>query len=209
MDTVQYGRTDLDSHANMFVAGRAVHVLAESGRTINVNAFTPDLPQIELPIVDCAFIYDSPTSGERILCVAQDAIYAPNMDHNLVPPFMLREAGVEVSTTPKCQTKEPDESTHSLYWPKQEIRIPLSLHGIFSYFSTRKPTILELEDESLQVIKLTPDGVWEPNTDVHATNEDNLVDWEGKVIDRSMRPKKILLEDIQTISYCINHCQPS
>ena len=43
---------------------------------------------------------------------------------------------------------------------------------------------------------LTPEGVWDPNSDVYATNEANMMDFEG-----NMRPEKeriqILLSDVQ------------
>jgi predicted DNA binding CopG/RHH family protein len=51
-------RTDLDSHANMFVAGKHAFILADSGRTATVRAFSPDMEAIETPIVNCAFLYE-------------------------------------------------------------------------------------------------------------------------------------------------------
>jgi hypothetical protein len=42
-------RTDLDSHANMFVAGKHAYVLTESGQTATVRAFSPDIAASEIP----------------------------------------------------------------------------------------------------------------------------------------------------------------
>jgi hypothetical protein len=60
-------RTELDSHANMFVAGKHAYVLAQSGKTATVHAFSPDIPPTEIPIVDCAFLYECPFSVRKIV----------------------------------------------------------------------------------------------------------------------------------------------
>ena len=121
------GRTDLDSHANMFVAGKDVHVLAKTGRTASVQAYDPSMQPVQLDIIDCAVLYESSLTGRKVLMIVEGAIYSPTMDHNLVPPFMLREAGVVVDTTPKCQANSPNDNHHSLYWPGVDLRIPLQL----------------------------------------------------------------------------------
>jgi hypothetical protein len=36
-------------------------------------------------------------------------LYVPSLDHNLLPPFMMREAGVIVKDTPKIELDEPSE----------------------------------------------------------------------------------------------------
>ena len=108
-------RTDLDSHANMPVVGGDVHILADTGKTAMVNAFSPELEPLNLKIVDCVVAYNKPHTGETVLLTIYGALYAPAMEHNLVPPFMMREAGIIVDTMPKCQADEPTEQTHSLY----------------------------------------------------------------------------------------------
>ena len=127
-------RTDLDSHANMFVGGRGVTILGRTGKTANVQAFSPELPPIEIPIVDLAIAYDCPYTDKKFTLVARNALYVPSMHHNLAPPFLLREAGLIVNETPKIQVPEPDETNHSIFFPTCGLRIPLSLWGVFSYF---------------------------------------------------------------------------
>ena len=56
-------RTDLDSHANMAVVGRHAYILSDTGRTADVNAFTPDYESMQVPIVDAAVQYECPYSG--------------------------------------------------------------------------------------------------------------------------------------------------
>jgi hypothetical protein len=49
------------------------------------------------------------------------------MRNNLMPPFVMREAGIKVNNAPKTQTTEPTKKDHSMYFPETTFRIPLSL----------------------------------------------------------------------------------
>ena len=185
-------RTDLDSHANMFVAGGDVLVTARSGQTASVQGYSSDLPTRELPLVDCAMLYQCPYQNTKYILYARDALHVPNMDHNLVPPFMLREAGVRVETTPKIHHDDPDESTHSLYFEDVDLRIPLSLHGIFSYFPTSKPSDNDLRDIDMPVLMLTPLGPWRPQSTHYAQNEDSMLDWNGQMFEPAIRQRLLI-----------------
>ena len=44
-------RTELDSHANMPVVGANAYVLADSGKNIEVNLYTPDYKAMSVPMV--------------------------------------------------------------------------------------------------------------------------------------------------------------
>ena len=50
-------RLELDSHANMPVVGKGAHV-EYTGRTADVNAFSPQYDTAQLPIVDAVIQYD-------------------------------------------------------------------------------------------------------------------------------------------------------
>ena len=140
----------------MLVIGKHSKILARSGKTVDVQAFSPDIAPLELELVDAAVLYEDPYTGNLIICIAQNALYVPTMHHNLIPPFILREAGVEVNEVPKFHVKNPNEEHHSIYWEDADVRIPMSLHGTFSYFPTRKPTDKELSDTANAVVLLTP-----------------------------------------------------
>lgn len=100
-------RTELDSHANMPVIGANAYILADLQKTAEVSPFTPDYKSMEIPIVDAAVLYECPYNGEMYILVIRNALYVPAMRHNLLPPFILREHGVQVSEVPKIQTKDP------------------------------------------------------------------------------------------------------
>jgi hypothetical protein len=128
--------------------------------------------------------------------VAHNALHVATMDHNLVPPFILREAGLIVNETPKIHVEDPAIQDHSIYFEAFKLRIPLALWGIFSYFPTRKPTIKDLQSDENEVLLITPDGPWTPHTDVYARNEENMLDHFGNITETAHRPR-ILLEQIQ------------
>ena len=44
----------LDSHANMAVIGKHAYILAETGKMVEVNPFTPTYKPIKAPIVGAA-----------------------------------------------------------------------------------------------------------------------------------------------------------
>ena len=68
-DHAKESRTELDSHANMPVVGKNADALAETGRTCDVSAFTPDYEPMKVPIVDAAVQYECPYQGTvYILC---------------------------------------------------------------------------------------------------------------------------------------------
>ena len=77
----------------------------------------------------------------------------------------------------------------------------MQLHGIFSYFITRKPDVELLEgaheplNNATEIYTLTPTR-WNPHTDAYAQSEESIVDWEGNIKDKSNHEIKIVLEEV-------------
>jgi hypothetical protein len=90
-------RTELDSHANMPVVGRNAYVISRSGEMADVSPFSPDYKSMAIPIVDAAVLYECPLKGEPYILVIRNALHVPSMKGNLMPPFVMREAGVQVN----------------------------------------------------------------------------------------------------------------
>ena len=90
-------QTELNSHANMIVIGKHCHVLAKTGRHVDVNPFTPAYKALKAPIVDAAIQYDCPYDRKLFTLIIRGAIHILSMMNNLVPPFVLREVGVVVN----------------------------------------------------------------------------------------------------------------
>ena len=62
-------RAKFDSHANMMVLGKYAHVIASTGRTAEVQQYSPNYKLWTFLIVDAAIIHECPCSGRRVLLV--------------------------------------------------------------------------------------------------------------------------------------------
>ena len=194
MDSVETSRTDLDTHANMPVVGCNSYIISKTGKTTEVNAYSPEYESKLIELVDAAVQYDCPYSVETYILVIRNALHVPAMKTNLIPPFMMREAGVQVNDIPKIQVEDPGVDDHSIYFPAQKFRIHLALWGVFSYFSTTKPTAQTLKDCE-EIYMITPDQ-WDPHHDAYAANEESMLDWEGNLVEPKDR-KTILLCEVE------------
>ena len=193
-DANELSRTELDSHANMPVIGRNAYILSKTGETVDVAPFTPDYKPISVELVDAALKYECPYSGEVKILIIRRGLYVPSMTHNLLPPFMLRKAGIHINEVPKIHVTSPTEEHHVITFQETNFRIPLTLHGTFSYFPTSKPSTPELEEPE-DVYILTP-TTWNPHSDAYVINEESMLDWEGNMKHEKDHEKRVVLEDI-------------
>ena len=154
--------------------GRHAVILNRSGRHAEVNAFSPNIESLhKVPIVDAAIAYDCPYTCKCYVLVVWNALYVESMGNNLIPPFVMREAGIEVSEVAKIHVSDPSVSDHSIYFKDHDLRIRLALWGIFSYFPSWKPT--EQDMAYCELILLSPDGPeWNPHSDVFARNKEKV-----------------------------------
>ena len=187
-------RTELDSHANMPVVGRNAYILSETGKMVDVSPFTPDYQSMAVQVVDAAIQYDDPYDGQSYILVIRNALSVPSMHNNLMPPFVLREAGIQVKDVPKIHVTAPTEEDHSIMFKETGFRIPMSLWGTFSYFPTSKPTNKTLQ-EPPDVYVLTP-TTWNPHSDAYAFNEESMLDWEGNIKPPKDREKRIVVDEL-------------
>ncbi len=131
------GTTELDSHANMAVVGSNCTIIATSGCYANVSPFSSNLPTMDMvEIGDDVIAYDYHTVHVTYLLVMRNALLIPTMNHNLIMPFLLREAGLYVDETPKHQAANPTIDNHVIVDPETGMRIHLSLNRIVSSFPT-------------------------------------------------------------------------
>ena len=187
--------TYLDSHANMVCLGKYALIIEDTGKTVDVKPFTPDYNTLQkVPVVTGALITECAFTGGTQTFIFRNALSVPAMDRNLVPPFILREAGLIVNDTPKIHVKYPSVEDHTIFFPKYDVRIPLSLNGIFSCFPSSKPSIDDM-DICDDIFLMIPKGTWNPHTDDYAQNEENILDYEGNMINNKDRVK-IILEEI-------------
>jgi hypothetical protein len=136
---------------------------------------------MQVPIVDAAIQYECPYSGTSYILFMRNALHVPSTKNNLLPPFLLQEAGLQVCDTPKIQVDNPSVDNHVICFPDSSLQIPLSLWGIFSYFDSSKPTEKHMvESDKVYLLTLTN---WNPHNDAYAENESSMLNWEGDMIE--------------------------
>ena len=86
---------ELDSHADSPVVGRHATILEYTGRTVNVRGFADELGKpLRVDVVNAALVYNCPYTGESYILHIRNALYMKSMDVCLIPPFMMRLAGL-------------------------------------------------------------------------------------------------------------------
>ena len=123
----------------MVVVGSHATVFGHLGKSADVRPLSNDCSKLEsVPIVDAAVAYDCPYTMKTFILTVRNALYVPSMTHNLIPPFVMREAGLIVNDVPRIHTK-PEELTNETHCivataasNGADLKIPLQLDGIFS-----------------------------------------------------------------------------
>ena len=93
-------RAELDSHANVVCLGKHCSVIRRTGVTMKVNAFASEVGSLSnIPVVDAVVVFDCPYTRESYFMLMYNCLYIPSMECHLIPPFILREAGLYVSDT--------------------------------------------------------------------------------------------------------------
>ena len=113
----------------------------------------------------------------------------------------MRENGIMVNECAKIHCEDPTRHDHAIIFKGYDLCIPLRLHGVFSYFVTRKPDVelvLDMNEPSIyakEIYTLTLTK-WNPHTDAYALNEESIVDWEGNIKEKGCSDVKIVLDEI-------------
>ena len=79
-----------------------------------------------------------------------------SMHHHLIPPCIMREAGLKVNNIHKMYCADPSIDDHCISFKDTHLRIQLQLNGIFSYFNTCK--LLSSELYGKNKVFITPDA---------------------------------------------------
>ena len=120
------GNLELDSHADSPVCGKGALEVRDTGRTVLVGSFADELGSpLKCRVIDCLLTYDDEFTSKTYLILIRNAISVPSMNHHLIPPFVMRLAGLIVDECPKFLASSPSIENHSIYFPKDKIRIPL------------------------------------------------------------------------------------
>ena len=178
--TSPFSRSDLDSHADTCCVGSNAHIHHESSsKTVEVQPFLNSLGTAKkTPIVSASVAYDCPFTLKSYLLHIHQALFFEELEHNLLNPNQCRMNDVIINECPKFLSSQPNDETHSIYFPKEDVRIPLSTHGVHSYLPTRKPTLWELDH--LDELELTSNDLeWDPHATTFSEHENNMLDDRG------------------------------
>ena len=93
--------------------------------TVNVTPFSDDFGMMpEVPVVHAVVVYDCPVTGLTTILIINNALYIAEMEHNLLPPIMMRLNGIIVDECPKFLSPNPTVDSHSIFFPYREGSFP-------------------------------------------------------------------------------------
>ncbi len=124
---------------------------------MDVHGYSPELvPLRNVPITSAATVWVDPRNGQSYLLVLHECIYfGERLPHSLLCPNQLRHNGLQVDDTP---TQFDSRSTHCIFDTTYNLKIPLSLRGVVSYFETHLPSPSDIVD--LPRVELTSPADW-------------------------------------------------
>jgi hypothetical protein len=171
-DTPSYGMVELDSHADTTCVGKNFRVISYTDRICQVSPYHPDYQAInKVPIVQAATAFDDPESGETYVLIFNECLYLGDaLENTLMNPNQVRSNGIIVDDVPKHLSYDPKSATHSIYIPKEDLRIPLKLKGVISYFPSRYPSDKKIE--TCKWIELTSSQEWNPESTTFFDDEE-------------------------------------
>ena len=117
------------------------------------------------------------------------------MKHNLLSPFIMRLAGLELNEQPKFMTRNPTTKHHSVSFNENDIRLPLAIKCILSFLLNRKPT----QEEYLKIrtrLELTPPFTkWDSQNPSYGISENCMLDHDGNINSNINTPEDPTVEN--------------
>ena len=153
-------RLGIDSHADMTCVGAHAKILEiYEGQLCNVQPFNDSYESMKnIRTVNAAFAYDSDDGKTYILEVNQCLDFSHTMEHSLLCPNQARVNGVVIEDCPKFLDKH-NKSSHSIWFPDNNVILPLELKFPISFLPVRRPTEEELE--FCETLELTSTDHWD------------------------------------------------
>jgi hypothetical protein len=136
-------RSELDPHADTCCVGNNGLILYYHNRTVSVAPFLDSFSKEDhVPIVTAAIAYDDPINAQTYMIIVHQALYFGDkkklrLAHNLINPFQCRLNQVHIDECARVLTHQPNDLSHSIFFRAEQVKIPLRLNGIVSYFHSR------------------------------------------------------------------------
>lgn len=140
-------RLGLDLHADMTCIGRHAHIYeVYHGKVCNVYPFNDSYEPIkDIATVNAAFAYDTEDGQTYIIEVNQCLDFSSTMEHSLLCTNQARINGVVVDDCPTA-LDPTGRSTHSIYFPEEDKRLPLLSKFPISFLPVQRPLNKELDN---------------------------------------------------------------
>jgi hypothetical protein len=133
----------------------------------------------KVPVAKVGTAYDHPETGETYIFIFGQALYlGDKLEHSLICPNQARQNGVVVDDVPRHLSHD-EKSTHSLYFPDENVRLPLMLRGVISYLPTRYPSNHELDN--CRWLSVTGEDEWEPYDEAFEEREKHVENNDEKL----------------------------
>ena len=100
LDIDKGSHKDIDSHANITVAGKNIYILANNRLLPDANGFTNNHKTLLIYVVESAIKSECPYEDNKVELVISKAIHVTSMRKNLIPTFMMSKAVIQVNYTP-------------------------------------------------------------------------------------------------------------
>ena len=86
--------------------------------TVNITPFSDNFGIItEVSVFHVAVEYYFPITGNSKILIIDNRLYIRDMDHNLLPPIIMRLNVLMVDECPKSVCPNPTIETHSTFFP--------------------------------------------------------------------------------------------
>jgi hypothetical protein len=168
------GRAEMDSPTDTSVIGDTTALIIQDfNRPVRVHGYDQSVAQWDAcKTVTSILAYNHPSTGITYYLILHQAILIPCMTMSLISPMQLRD-----NDEPKHMALNPMDDHHCISIREnrdtEELKIPLLLHSVTSYFATHKPTRQEYEQSNLDLhIELTYESPeWDPSSNCFSMAE--------------------------------------
>ena len=190
-DTVPLCQMELDSHAEQSCVSEQSALIIHDYETPTMVYGYDGKRGRSLKIVDAVVGYTDASTGDKWMLVINQALLVPGLRHPLLCSNQLRANDIRVNDEPKHLVLNPTDYHHAIAIKtpegneaKEELLIPLSMSGVFSYFEASKPTVEEWENaQEDYCLHLTYDSPeWEPTSMGFDKAEAAMVGADGFIV---------------------------
>ena len=191
------------------VGTKTALLIDDYDRPVQVHRYEEGFSEMEAFWTFRAVIaYDHPESGDKYMLVLHEAILIPQTENNLLCPLQMRDNDVGVNEEPKFMVSTPTDNHHAIVingidQDQKPINTPLSIKGVISYFSSRKPTREEYEgsEPDLRIEMKVEEPEWYPRTIRFESQEESMTDWAGKLIEKPVKWRnECIIDELHLLS---------